>query len=151
MPPDYSIRPAAEADQEAIKGLIRAGGINPLGLHWARFLLAVDFSGEIIGCGQVKEHGDGSRELASLTVARPWRGRGIAGDLIGALQEEHAPPLWLTCLDTLVPFYARFDFKRVQAAAEMPPYFRRASRFFNLYLALRRGAARLAVMVWTGP
>lgn len=146
----FTLRPAAEADQPAIKALIRQAGINPLGLQWPRFLVAVDGEKCVIGCGQVKTHGDGSRELASLAVARGWRGRGVAAELITALQALYGAPLWLTCIDRLVPFYERFGFVRVEAAREMPAYFRRASRFFNLYLALRRDEARLAVMVWSG-
>jgi N-acetylglutamate synthase-like GNAT family acetyltransferase len=148
MPNPYTIRSAREEDQPAIKALIREGGINPLGIHWPRFLVAEDGVENLIGCGQVKAHGDGSRELASLAVTRSWRGQGVAGQLIQTLQEEHGPPLWLTCMDHLVPFYDQFNFRSIKTADEMPAYFSRAARFFNLYLALTRRKGRLAVMVW---
>ena len=148
MPEEYTIRPARQQDQPAIKQLIRDAGINPLSIHWSRFLIAEDESRTLIGCGQVKPRGDGSRELASIAVARPWRRRGVAGAVIKALQHEQETPLWLTCMDYLVPFYQQFGFKKVETRQEMPTYFRRASRFFNLYLALTRGKGRLAVMVW---
>ena len=150
MPNQYTIRQATQAEQPAIKALIRAAGINPLGLHWSRFLVAVDSSQTVIGCGQVKAHRDGSRELASVAVAREWRRMGIAGQIIQALQREHGPPLWLTCMERLAPFYRPYGFDRVETYQDMPPYFRCASRFFNLYLTLSRGKGKLAVMVWPG-
>lgn len=150
MSQQHTIRPAAAENQPDIKQLIRDAGINPLGLHWSRFLIAVDSSQTIIGCGQVKAHRDGSHELASVAVAREWRKQGIAGQIIQALQQEHGPPLWLTCMDRLVPFYRPFGFGSVETTEDMPPYFRRASRFFNLYLVLSRGKGKLAVMVWQG-
>lgn len=144
----FSLRPATEADQSAIRNLIRDAGINPLGIHWSRFLVAVDAADELIGCGQVKAHGDDLRELASVAVARKWRKRGIASEIIKGLQKTHMAPIWLTCMDKLAPFYGQFGFYRVEAPRNMPTYFRRASRFFNLYLVLTRSQTRLAVMVW---
>ena len=148
MPTPYSIRPARKEDQPGIKTLIREAGINPLGIHWSRFLVAVDGAENLIGCGQVKARGDGSRELASLAVTRPWRRRGVAGQIIQGLQAEYGSPLWLTCMDHLVPFYDQFAFQKIDSPGEMPAYFRRAARFFNLYLAVTRREGRLAVMVW---
>lgn len=148
MPPLYTIRPARAEDQPGIKALIREAGINPLGIYWPRFLVAADGAENLIACGQVKTHGDGSRELASLAVTRSWRRRGVAGSMIRALQNENPPPLWLTCMDDLVPFYQPFGFQRIKSTAGMPPYFRRAARFFNIYLALTRHEGRLAVMMW---
>jgi N-acetylglutamate synthase-like GNAT family acetyltransferase len=148
MTANFTIRPAKESDQPAIKTLIRDAGINPLGLHWPRFLVAVNPAGNVIGCGQVKLHRDGSRELASLAVARDWRGRGVAGEIIRELQQKHGAPLWLTCMERLVSFYEPFGFVRPETAGEMPPYFRRVLRLFRLYQAITRGTADLAAMVW---
>lgn len=154
MPSQYSIRPASKQDQKAINRLIREGGINPLGTHWSRFLVAEEEAGDIIGCGQVKAHRDGSHELASLAVTRAWRGRGVAAAIMKELQQAYGSPLWLTCMDRLVPYYERFAFERIESPQQnpqqVPVYFRRASRFFNLYLALTRGEGQLAVMVWVG-
>ena len=94
----YSIQTATKAHQSAIKALIRDAGINPMGLKWERFWVAVDAAGNLIGCGQVKPHRDGSRELASIAVAREWRRQGIARELIEMLVEQHPLPLWLTCM-----------------------------------------------------
>ena len=66
---DYHLQAATAEQETAVKSLIRAVHINPLGLDWRRFVVAVDEEGAVIGCGQVKPHGDGTRELASIAVA----------------------------------------------------------------------------------
>jgi hypothetical protein len=39
--PSLTYRPAQASDEAAIKALIRAVNINPMGLKWPRFLVAV--------------------------------------------------------------------------------------------------------------
>lgn len=141
------IRRATGADRGAIVGLVWAAGINPTGLHWPRFLVA-EAGGAVVGAAQVKPHRDGSRELASLVVARARRGEGIAGALIRALQRDAGPPLYLTCAGRLGGFYPRFGFREL-AGGEMPPELRRLHRLANLGLPAGRGP-RLLVMGWAG-
>lgn len=143
----YHLRAATAADQKAIKALIRAARINPLGIDWRRFVVAVDAQGALLGCGQVKLHRDGSRELASIAVARAWRKQGVARTIIHYLLQTHPAPLWLTCLSRLIPFYAQFGFREVTDAAQMPPYFRRVYRLYNLFARGQRPEGYLAVMV----
>lgn len=147
LPP---LRPATAADQAAIKALIRAVEINPMGLDWRRFLVSVDEDGRLLGCGQLKPHGDGTRELASIAVVPEWRRRGLARSIICTLQEQAGPPLWLTCMDTLVPFYQPFGFARITNPAAMSPHFRRLHRLAGLFFKLSRESGELAVMKWTG-
>ena len=64
----YSIRKATRGDAAFIRRLIWQVGINPLGLDWQRFVMAVHGHGVRIGCAQLKMHKDGSRELASVAV-----------------------------------------------------------------------------------
>ena len=123
----YAIRPAVQADQPAITAIVRAAGINPFSLHWQRFLVAEE-GGRIIGLAQVKPHRDGSRELASLAVIPERQGHGIGSALVRALLAEERGPVYLTCRDSLKSYYARFGFRRL-AGREMPPYFRRLTRF----------------------
>ena len=145
---EFYLQAATAAQETAVKNLVRAVQINPLGLDWRRFLVAVDDTGALIGCGQAKPHGDGARELASIAVVRPWRRQGIARAIIQRLQADHAPPLWLTCVSSLVPFYAQFGFREVMETAVMPPYFRRVCRLFSLYTRFSSQSDYLAVMVW---
>ena len=144
---NFTLRPATAADQEAIKTLIRSVGINPLSLKWPYFILAVDNHGQMIGCGQVKQHRDGSHELASIAVVKAWRKKGVARSLIEHLimhsQEE---VLWLTCMSPLRPFYQQFAFREVTNGEEMTPYFRHLYRFTRFFLRFQKGKAYVAVM-----
>lgn len=145
---DVSLRPAKPSDQRLIKTLVRAEGLNPMSLDWHHFWLAQTADGQVIGCGQVKPHSDGSTELASLVVLPAWRQCGVAGMLIGRLKELAGTPLWLTCRSSLVGFYEKFAFVEVTQAAALPPYFRRLRRAARLFLALARAQEHLAIMVW---
>lgn len=98
-----------------------------MGIHWQRFVVAVDSLGEFIGCGQVKSHYDGSIELASIAVVIHWRNRGVATEIIKHLLVMHPRPIYLTCRERLGIFYSKFGFLVIQRQ-EMPPYFRRISR-----------------------
>jgi N-acetylglutamate synthase-like GNAT family acetyltransferase len=143
----YRLRPATAEDASAIRALIRQVGINPLGLDWQRFLLAVGendrpHTGGCIGCGQLKPHASGVLELASIAVVPEWRRQGVASEIILALlaradQGAHLPLLYLTCRAGLRLFYEQFGFE-VLPPNEMPPYFKgaffafRILRFFRL-------------------
>ena len=52
----FTLRSATAADFPAIRKLIWQVGINPIGLDWRRFVLAVDEEGRLLGCGQIKPH-----------------------------------------------------------------------------------------------
>ena len=51
---NYEVRPALESESAQIKDLINLVGINPTGLDWKRFLVAVNENRLLIGCGQIK-------------------------------------------------------------------------------------------------
>ncbi len=142
----YRLRRAEPADARPIRRLIYRERLNPLGLDWRRFWLAVDDTGRMIGCGQVKPHHDGSRELASIAVVREWRGRGVAGAIIRQLLAEHPAPLYLTCRAELTGFYARFGFAVAENPAGLPPYFRRIAQLSRRLGRLLPPLRRLRVM-----
>ena len=141
----FSLRPAAEEDSPAIHDLIREGQINPTGLDWRRFLLAVTDEGEVIGCGQIKPHQDGSQELASIAVTKTWRGKGVARAVIEALVQDHDGPLYLVCQSSLGVMYEKFGFKPLDES-EMPKYFRRLSKIAAFIVPLRKRGETLLVM-----
>lgn len=145
---EYTLRPAAAQDFPAIRKLIRQVGINPLGLRWQRFTLAVDGDGGIIGCGQVKPHSDGSRELASIAVVSTRRREGVASAVIHHLLQQENSRLFLTCRAGLGPYYQRFGFQAASFAA-LSPYFRRLYRLAGSLqmLGLAPGEGFL-IMVW---
>ncbi len=142
---EFALRRAEAGDAPAIRALVREGRINPFGLDWRRFVVAVTPSGEVIGCGQVKAHRDGSRELASIAVRRAYRGRGVARAIIERLLAENPPPLYLMCRASLGPFYEPFGFQAV-AFEEMPPHFRRVVRLARWLRGLRGSGEALLVM-----
>jgi N-acetylglutamate synthase-like GNAT family acetyltransferase len=142
-------RAAVAADQPAINAIIREAGINPLGLQWEHFLLAVDeTTGEIVGTGQIKTHGDGSHELASIATRPAHQGRGIAAELIRRLMTQHraesSEPLYLTCRSSMRAFYERFGF-RVIDQDQLPRYFKRLARVAGWFALFTQ--RKLLVMV----
>jgi N-acetylglutamate synthase-like GNAT family acetyltransferase len=78
----FYIRKATKNDSGFIRRLILRVGINPLGLKWRRFLVAVNENGFKIGCAQVKVHKDGTRELASVAVVPFYRHQGVAETMV---------------------------------------------------------------------
>ncbi len=146
MPAEFSLRRATGDDQADIRVIVREGRINPMGLAWSNFIVAVDeASGQVVGTGQIKSHGDGSRELASIAVRPAHRQRGIATAIIRRLLDESAGPLYLTCRHQLGPFYEPFGFRAIPLD-EMPTYYRRLKRFVRLFEKLVPGAPQLLVM-----
>ena len=147
-PETVVFRDAGSDDLQSIRGMIREERLNPLGLDWQRFVVGADEEGDIVACGQVKNHTDGSREQASLVVREPWRDSGLGSKIIELLLSSSDPPLWLTCRSTLIPFYIRFGFHEVEDKSAMPRYFRWASRLMNLFLNIAGRDDYLAVMRW---
>jgi len=124
------IRPATAADQPTISALVRDARLNPFRLHWRDFLVA-DVDGRIAGIGQVRPHGDGSRELSSLVVTGECRGTGIGSQIVWALLAREAEPTYLFCREALTPFYARFGFS-VAEGQRLPRGLARMLRLGNL-------------------
>jgi N-acetylglutamate synthase-like GNAT family acetyltransferase len=140
-----TLRPATAEDDPAIRWLVHTGQINPTGLRWPRFVVAVDAAGQVVGCGQIKPHGDGSYELASLAVHPDWRGQGIARAIIEHLVAAHPGPLHLICRAELGPLYEKFGF-RVVENREMPRYFQRLVCLARLLSSLSSQGQGLLVM-----
>ncbi len=107
-----NIRPATAEDDAAIKHMIRDEQLDPTTLKWQNFLVAVDDAadGQIVGIGQIKVL-RGAHELGSLVVLKEYRGRGIAADLIRALQARAPRPLYLLCETKMRDYYAKFGFQ----------------------------------------
>jgi N-acetylglutamate synthase-like GNAT family acetyltransferase len=141
----FSLRRATAADKRTIHQIISQVHINPMGLDWRHFILAVDGKDNIIGCGQLKPHYDGSVEISSIAVLPEWRGKGVARRVIEYLLAQHPGQLYLTCRSELGPLYRKFGFE-VVGYAEMPPYFKRLSRFVALINRLSRRSITMLVM-----
>jgi amino-acid N-acetyltransferase len=126
-----NIRLAKEADQPTIRRFVREARLNPMSLNWRHFIMAED-DGAIVGIGQVKAHGDGTRELASIVVAPARQGQGIGSTVIRTLLAgSPGAVLYLTCRSELQGYYERFGFCRLERA-DYPPYFERLIPLVNL-------------------
>ena len=174
----FYIRPATAEDVDDIKALLRSASVHtpsarkktsdntgkrrpirtalskllgPLissGVDWRNIVVAITDKGELIGCCKAKPRKGGIREIASASVAKDWRGRGVAlagGEFI----ITHFPrPLWGTCPSNLTSFYEKFGAVEVTNPKKMPPFLRRRQRLVNMFLRLARKKRYLAVMAF---
>ena len=126
-----NIRPATEEDQPTIHRFVKDARLNPMSLNWPNFVMAEE-DGAVVGVGQVKAHGDGSRELASIVVVPARQGSGIGSAVIRTLLANNpGAVLHLTCRSELQNYYERFGFRRLNRA-DYPPYFGRLIPIANL-------------------
>jgi N-acetylglutamate synthase-like GNAT family acetyltransferase len=142
---EFRLRQAMLQDESTIKDLIHRVNINPMGLHWERFLVAETGAGQFVGCAQIKHHQDGSLELASLAVEEAYRGRGVASSLIRSLLQDSPRPLYLMCRPELGVFYQKFGF-RDAADPELPAYFRRIRALINIFMIFGRDHGKPRIM-----
>src|SRR6266508_6235792 len=139
------IHPARETESAQIKNLIHLVGINPMDLDWKRFVVAVNDQDEMIGCGQLKQHGKDILELASLAVYPEHQGKGVARAIVEYLLKDSPRPLYLMCQSSLGPLYEKFGFRGI-SYEEMPRYFQRITKLVGLATSLARREERLLVM-----
>ncbi len=139
-----TLRPARPEDMAAIRGLIRRSRINPTGLKWERFVVA-EIGGQFAGCGQLKPHSDGTLELASIAVETPFRGQGLAAEIIHHLLGQAPRPLYLNCRSGLQGFYEKFGF-RVMSVDEMPASQKRLFRLARALMKLFAQKETLLIM-----
>jgi N-acetylglutamate synthase-like GNAT family acetyltransferase len=143
---DFVIRSATRQDFPAIRALIHAVSINPTGLDWRHFLVAVTPDNTLLGCGQIKPHFDGSRELASIAVQERARGQGVARAVIQELlAHDTTRPLYLMCRARLEPLYVKFGFHAI-GPEDMPVYFQRISRAERIFNSNAHPEDRLMIM-----
>ncbi|SRR6266487_1635109 len=140
-----NVRPAREAEAAQIQDLIYLVGINPTGLDWKRFIVAVNDRDEMIGCGQLKPHGQDILELASIAVYPEHQGKGVGRTIIESLLKDSPRPLYLMCESSNGPLYEKFGFRAI-SYGEMPRYFQRMSKLAGLVTTLAHREERLLVM-----
>jgi N-acetylglutamate synthase-like GNAT family acetyltransferase len=145
----FNLRPATEDDIKTIRQLVRIGQINPTGLKWHRFVVAETPGGQVIGCGQIKSHSDGSDELASIVVHPDWRGQGVARAIIERLLAAHSGDLYLMCRAKMGPMYEKFNFHPLEVN-EMPRYFRRIMRMLGFLDRVRNDEEGVLIMKRSG-
>lgn len=106
--------------------------------------------GEVIGASQIRRHRDGSRELGSVVVARPWRGRGIAAEIIAALLESETRTVYVITRRKHAYYYARWGFMAVppRAASRAVRFNHRMGSAVAMVMAVlqRRPVNRLTIL-----
>jgi N-acetylglutamate synthase-like GNAT family acetyltransferase len=143
---EFIIRPADRNEFPEIVSLIHSVHINPFGLNWRCFLVAVTEKNELLGCGQIKRHSDGSCELASIAVQKQRRNQGLARSVIEELlRREKKRPVYLMCRGQLQTLYEKFDFHAI-GSKEMPPYFKRIYLLERILNSRTNPADRLRIM-----
>jgi len=142
---NFEIRPALESESTQIKDLINLVGINPSGLDWKRFVVAVNEEAKVIACGQLKPHGEDVIELASIATLPEYRGQGLARTIIEHLLGKAPRPLYLMCIAHNGPMYEKFGFRSI-AENQMPKYFRRIKKLFAVAEVFRKSEEELLVM-----
>lgn len=138
------MRRATARDQADIRALVREAGINPLHLHWLNFIVAEDACGvgrHVVACGQLRPHGDGSAELASLAVSPDYQGRGVGRALVRTLIHLAPPALYLMCDARLRTYYEPFGFRLV-GVAELPREMRTLYRLGLFFAWAMRAVTR---------
>jgi len=86
-----------------------------------------------VGCGQIKPHGDGTKELASIAVEPDYQGKGVGSMVMKALLEREPGELYLTCLRHNVTYYQKFGFREL-TFEEFPPDMKRMFRFARVVM-----------------
>lgn len=142
---DYEIRLALESEFIQIKELINLVGINPSGLDWKRFVVAVNEEGRVLSCGQLKPHGEGIVELASIATLPEYRKLGLARAIMENLLQKAPRPLYLMCQSHNGPMYEKFGFHAIDEG-EMPKYFRRVKKLFDVVEVLRKSSEEVLIM-----
>jgi GNAT superfamily N-acetyltransferase len=95
-------------------------GPAPTAADTTVFLLARDAAGRAIGCGALRELGDGAGEVKRMYVVPSRRRSGVARAVLAALEEEAARRGWtLLKLETgteqpdAMAFYERHGYRRI--------------------------------------
>ncbi|HYH81732.1 MAG TPA: arsenic resistance N-acetyltransferase ArsN2 [Longimicrobium sp.] len=114
---DFEIRPASDADREAVEGLLGAAGLPPDGLDEQfgdPYAVAVS-DGRIVGAAGVEVYGAAGL-LRSVVVDHAWRGRGLGAALtrerLGWARERGLDAVYLLT-DTAGGYFPRLGFAPV--------------------------------------
>lgn len=93
---------------------------------------------ELIGFGRLRKHKD-CRELCSLGVLIPFRGKGVGKALTAALLKSATTPVYVVCI--IPDFFNHFGFKQVisypLSIAEKLAYCTHSLPVDEIYVAMR--------------
>ncbi len=142
--PDYTIRPAAEADAETIKRIVRSNPLDPNAIDWHYFLVLEvieDGTPKIASIGMVRPEAD-IHEIDSVATLPQYRKRGYAEALVRALIDHAPKPIYLLSETKLIAYYEKLGF-RVCAPNATPPVMAEQAQWVNDYF---KGSVVYSVM-----
>lgn len=156
--PEVKLRRAQREDQTLINAMVRdEANLDPTSLHWSHFVIA-ELPGEggtgpaqVAGIGQIRPY-RGCPELGSLYVRQPYRGQGIASQIVRALLASTPAPIYLECVDLNVPYYRRFGFYEIAwHRAPWPLWLKSGMGRLAGRLGMLPRGRTVATMRWDGP
>jgi N-acetylglutamate synthase-like GNAT family acetyltransferase len=116
---EYTIRPAAAADAETIKRMVRSAPLDPNAVDWHYFLVLEIIEHDkpkIVSIGMVHPEGD-VQEIDSVVTLPDYRKRGYAEAIVNALIEHAGTSLYLLAEDALIAYYEKFGFRVLEGDA----------------------------------
>jgi amino-acid N-acetyltransferase len=132
--PGYTIRRARTPDVRRIAGLVSGYADVRILLNKEtvtyfedvqEFRVAVDSSGQVIGCGAVHVLWEDLAEIRTLAVDPAWHGRGVGHRLLDTLLDQAR---WIGvrrvfCLTFEVDFFAKHGFAEIEGTPVSPEIF----------------------------
>jgi N-acetylglutamate synthase-like GNAT family acetyltransferase len=101
------IRPARPADRAEVLALLESQKGLEIAFEPEEFMVATE-GGQVVACGRLRTHADGSLELASVATHPGHRGRGVASALVQALLRDVQQDVYALALAP--GFFARHRF-----------------------------------------
>jgi N-acetylglutamate synthase-like GNAT family acetyltransferase len=109
-----TLRSARNSDEAAVLALLRENKGLELAFHADEFRVAVE-GHDIVGCGRLKRHSDGSLEIASVSTKANLRGKGIGSCIVEAILAGQREPIYALALAP--DFFARHGFRLIDKQA----------------------------------
>lgn len=94
-PQAAALRAAQRAEIDAMYGPGSEPGVAPSAADIAVFLIA-HVADEPVGCGALRPLAPGAAELKRMYVVPDWRGRGVSGAVLSALEQAAVARGWRT-------------------------------------------------------
>jgi N-acetylglutamate synthase-like GNAT family acetyltransferase len=110
MAQTVDLRRAAPADEGAVLALLRSHQGLEVGFLASEFCLAVE-GDEVLACGRLRRHVDGSLELASVATRAGLHGKGLGSSLVRCILGGVREPVYALALAP--GFFERHGFHEV--------------------------------------
>ena len=114
LAPPLHVRPARDADAPAVVRLLEGAGLDAA--FEPREFVVAESAGRVVASARLRPLADGTRELASVAVAKELRGQGVGARVV---QAALAPATGTVFALALAPgFFERLGFQRLPETPE---------------------------------